>query len=96
MSEEVRTLAQGMGSGVERPDAAGGELAERSEPERSDGEVRWAWLSEWRWKSSVGPVGGNHKLKATARDDSDQCTKSSFPQGRVGWKPDAYRSTERK
>ena len=38
MSEEVRIWAQGMEGGVGRPDAAGGELAERSEPERSDGE----------------------------------------------------------
>jgi len=30
--------------------------------------VRWAWSSDWGWKSPVDPNGGNHEVKATARD----------------------------
>jgi hypothetical protein len=47
--------------------------------------VRQAWAQDWRWKSSMGPTGGNHEPEATAWRGG----RRGAPRGGVGWKPEA-------
>ncbi len=49
------------------------------------GAVRQAWAQDWRWKSSMGPTGGNHEPEATAWRGG----WGGAPRGGVGWKPEA-------
>ncbi len=56
-----------------------------------------AWALDWRWKSFAGRVGSNREPEATARRVCRRETPMTLaPRGRVGKKPEANRSTERK
>ena len=60
-------------------------------------EVCLAWALDWRWKSFAGRVGSNREPEATARRVCRRETPMTLaPRGRVGKKPEANRSTERK
>ena len=60
-------------------------------------EVCLAWALDWRCESFAGPVGSNRELEATARRVGRRETPRTLaPRGRVGKKPEANRSTERK
>ena len=63
----------------------------------ADKEVCLAWALDWRWKSFAGRVGSNREPEATARMVCRRETPMTLaPRGRVGKKPEANRSTERK
>ena len=59
-------------------------------------EVCPAWALDWRWKSFTGRVGSNREPEATACRTARRETRCLAPRGRVGKKPEANRSTERK
>ena len=66
-------------------------------PTRPRPKVCLAWALDWRWKSFAGRVGSNREPEATARRVCRRETPMTLaPRGRVGKKPEANRSTERK
>jgi hypothetical protein len=52
----------------------------RSKPSATiDGEaVRWTWMNDRGWESFMGPVEGNQKPEAVARDRGWHCTAAAF------------------
>ena len=78
-------------------DAAGAASSAQREAEKAKLEVCLAWALDWRWKSFAGRVGSNREPEATARRVCRRETPMTLaPRGRVGKKPEANRSTERK
>ena len=72
-------------------------IGERNSPPAPTPKVCLAWALDWRWKSFAGRVGSNREPEATARRVCRRETPMTLaPRGRVGKKPEANRSTERK